>query len=73
VSDDKKVFTPFRGVLDVAHIKSFVVGLTSGRSEGTQPFPTGVASAGSGLAAVAAWDGKDAVVEATEEFSLDEL
>ena len=74
VSDDKKVIMPFRGTMDKDRLKSFVVGLTAGRADGAQAFPAAVTSASSLISTVAAWDGKDAVVEpVAEEFSLDEL
>ena len=65
---------PFRGTMDKERLKSFVVGLTAGRADGAQAFPAELASAASLVETVAAWDGKDAAVEAVaEEFSLDEL
>lgn len=73
LSEDKKVLTPFRGPLDVAHLKSFLTGLTSGRTDGAQPYPASIPSAASLVASAPEWDGKDAPVTSAEEFSLEDL
>jgi protein disulfide-isomerase A6 len=69
VSTDKKVFTPFRGAFEPTSVVSFVNRLAV-KNEGAQKFTGAVPS----IAAVQAWDGKDAPAAAVEEqFSLDEL
>ena len=65
---DKGVFATFKGSFNAESITSFLVGLTTGK-EVTAPLPGGKLA----VVPASAWDGKEAVVEEEEEFSLEDI
>ena len=65
---DKGVFATFKGSFNAESISSFLVGLTTGK-EVTAPLPEGKLA----VVTAVAWDGKEAVVEEEEEFSLEDI
>lgn len=71
VSGDKKIFVPYKGSFDTTAIAYFAQALAV-KVEGAQSLPK-TFDIPSNIKKVAAWDGKDAKIEAVDEIPLEDL